>query len=113
MNLKIVGTGSSVPKEVVTNEFITNLVDTTDEFIVSRTGIKERHVATNETTVSMAVDASKKALEKAGVSAEELDLIIVRRHGPRPRQCHQIIVVLIPLVPCKMNWVQKELLHLI
>lgn len=82
MNLKIVGTGSSVPKEVVTNEFITNLVDTTDEFIVSRTGIKERHVATNETTVSMAVDASKKALEKAGVSAEELDLIIVTTMSP-------------------------------
>lgn len=82
MNLKIVGTGSSFPKEVVTNEFITNLVDTTDDFIVSRTGIKERHVATTETTVSLAVDASRKALEKAGIGAEELDLIIVTTMSP-------------------------------
>ena len=82
MNLKIMGTGSSIPKEVVTNEKITSLVETTNEFIVSRTGSEERHVATTETTVSMAVDAAKKALECAGIKAEDLDLIIVTTMSP-------------------------------
>lgn len=82
MTLRIKGTGSSIPKGIVTNEDITNLVDTTNEFIVSRTGIEERHVATTETTVSMALDASKKALRKAGIVAEELDLILVTTMSP-------------------------------
>lgn len=80
--LRIMGTGSSIPKEIIENDYITKLVDTTNEFIVSRTGIEERHIATTETTVSMAVNASKKALEMAGINAEELELILVTTMSP-------------------------------
>ena len=75
--LKITGMGYSVPKTVVKNEDLTKLYDTSDEWIYSRTGIKERRVVSgNETALDLGFDASKKAIKKAGISVEEIDCII-------------------------------------
>ncbi|MCD8301073.1 MAG: ketoacyl-ACP synthase III [Clostridiales bacterium] len=77
MRAQIIGTGSCLPEKVVTNDFLSTIVDTSDDWISSRTGIRSRHVAVDETTASMSTEAAKRALESAGVSAEDLDLIIV------------------------------------
>ncbi len=77
MLARIIGTGSSLPEKAVANQELEILVDTTDEWIKSRTGIEKRHIAVTETTTSMAVEAAKHAMKNAGVKAEELDLIIV------------------------------------
>lgn len=77
MTTKIIGTGSYLPKAVVTNDDLAKIMDTSDEWIRTRTGICERHLVTDETTTSMCVEAAKRALENAGVGAEEIDLIIV------------------------------------
>ncbi|MBQ9118709.1 MAG: ketoacyl-ACP synthase III [Lachnospiraceae bacterium] len=82
MNARIIGTGSVLPKKVVTNFDLAEIVDTNDEWIVSRTGIKERHVAIEESTSSMATEAGKKALEDAGMTAEELEMILVATVTP-------------------------------
>ena len=75
--LKITGIGYSVPEAVVTNEDLTKLYDTSDEWIYSRTGIKERRVVSgNETALDLGFDAAKKAIKKAGISVEEIDCII-------------------------------------
>lgn len=74
---KIIGTGSCLPSTVVTNDDLSKIMDTSDEWISSRTGIKERRLAKEETTASMSTEASKSALKNAGVSPEEIDLIIV------------------------------------
>ncbi len=74
--MKIIGTGSSLPKKIVTNEALSELVDTSDEWIRTRTGIRERHIATEETTTSLAAEAAENALKSAGVAPEELDLIV-------------------------------------
>ena len=75
---KIIGTGSYLPEKIVTNNELAQIVDTSDEWIVERTGIKQRHlVAEHETTVSMANNASRQALHAAGVDANNIDLIIV------------------------------------
>lgn len=76
MNIKIIGTGSVVPKLRVTNDDLSKIMDTSDEWIKSRTGIEARHIAVEETTTGMSVEAAQKALSMAGVKAEELDLII-------------------------------------
>ena len=74
----ILGSGSSVPERVLTNADLEKIVDTNDDWIVTRTGIRERRVAEPGTPLSsFAVEASRKALEDAGVSAEELELIVV------------------------------------
>ncbi len=74
----ITGTGSSVPEKVLTNADLEKMVETTDEWITSRTGIKERHIAVEgEFTSTFATRAAERALAMAGVSAAELDLIIV------------------------------------
>ncbi|HUU40635.1 MAG TPA: beta-ketoacyl-ACP synthase III [Desulfatiglandales bacterium] len=76
----IVGTGSMIPKRVLTNKDLESIVDTTDEWIMRRTGIKERRICTTgngESTSDMATSASLKALEMACVSPEDLDMIIV------------------------------------
>jgi 3-oxoacyl-[acyl-carrier-protein] synthase-3 len=79
----ILGTGSAVPKKVVTNEDLESIVDTSDEWIRTRTGIKQRHIAEDgETTSSLATVASLRALEMAGVSPEELDMIVVGTTSP-------------------------------
>lgn len=79
MAVKIIGTGSYLPKNVADNHFLSTLVDTNDEWISQRTGIKERRLSggSKEGTSFMAVEAAKAALENADVSAEDLDLIIV------------------------------------
>ena len=77
MTIRIAGTGSYLPRTVVTNDDLAKVMDTSDEWISSRTGIKERHIAVDETTAEMAIEASKRALFDAGLQAEELDLIIV------------------------------------
>ena len=74
--MKILGTGSSLPQKIVSNDDLVKVMDTSDEWISSRTGIRNRHIAVEETTTSMSVDAAKKALADAAVAAEEIDLII-------------------------------------
>ena len=75
MGIRILGTGSYLPENIVTNEDYTKFVDTSDEWIVKRTGIHRRRITETPTFV-MAEAAARRALEDAGVSAEELDLII-------------------------------------
>jgi 3-oxoacyl-[acyl-carrier-protein] synthase-3 len=80
---KIIGTGGYLPKKIVTNKDLESTVDTTDEWIVERTGIKQRHIAEeNETTSSMAVQASIDALNSANIQPEDIDLIIVATTTP-------------------------------
>ena len=77
MKTRIIGTGSCLPGTVVTNDDLSKIMDTSDEWISSRTGIKERHLAVEETTAGMSIEAAKRAMENANVTAEEIDLIIV------------------------------------
>jgi 3-oxoacyl-[acyl-carrier-protein] synthase-3 len=80
---RITGTGAAVPEKVLTNADLEKLVDTTDEWITTRTGIKERRIASEgEFTSTFATTAAEKALAMAGVSAEELDLIVVATVTP-------------------------------
>ena len=95
MFVKIKGTGSCLPEKVLDNAAISQLVDTNDEWIQSRTGIKSRHIVGKETAVSMA--AAEKALEDAGITAEEIDLLIVSSVSSEQ------------LLPCTACSVQKEL----
>ncbi|MBE5958271.1 MAG: ketoacyl-ACP synthase III [Lachnospiraceae bacterium] len=79
---KIIGTGAYVPKRRVSNQELTNIIDSSDEWISERTGIRARHVMENETTAQMAYEASKSAIQNAGseipfFSAKDIDLIIV------------------------------------
>ena len=75
---RITGTGSSLPEKILTNADLERMVDTSDEWITSRTGIKERRIAVEgEFTSTFAVEAARRALAMAGVKAEELDLIIL------------------------------------
>ncbi|MFF2907703.1 beta-ketoacyl-ACP synthase III [Paenibacillus sp. NPDC057934] len=79
----IIGTGKYVPEKILTNSDLEKIVDTNDEWIVSRTGIRERHIAApHEATSDLAYEASLKALESAGMKAEDLDLIIVATITP-------------------------------
>ncbi|MDE6185973.1 MAG: ketoacyl-ACP synthase III, partial [Lachnospiraceae bacterium] len=77
MPARIIGTGSALPEKVVTNQDLEKMMDTTDEWIRSRTGIEKRHIAVTETTTSMAVEAARRAMDDAGISEAEIDLIIV------------------------------------
>lgn len=75
---RITGTGSSLPEKVLTNFDLERMVDTTDEWIVARTGIRERRIASEgEYTSTFASAAALRALEAAGVAADEIDLIVV------------------------------------
>lgn len=80
--MKILGTGSSLPKRIVSNDDLAQVMDTSDEWIRTRTGIETRHIAVEETTTSMAVEASKRALEESKISIDELDLIIAATVSP-------------------------------
>ena len=79
---RITGTGSYLPSRVITNKDLEQTLDTSDEWITLRTGIKERRIVTNESTCDLAFEASKKALEMAGISASEIDLIILATTTP-------------------------------
>ena len=77
MSFRIIGTGSCVPAKSVSNDEIAQFVDTSDEWISQRTGIRSRYIAVEETTAGMSADAARKAMDEAKVSPEELDLVIV------------------------------------
>lgn len=77
MKSRIVGTGRAVPEKVLTNADIEKIVDTTDEWIMARTGIKERRIAAeNESLSTFAIPAAEQALEMAGIPGEDVDLVI-------------------------------------
>ena len=80
---RIAGTGSYLPEKILTNHDLEKMVETTDEWITARTGIKERHiVAEGETTADMAEQASLKAMEMAGISKDDIDLIVLATTTP-------------------------------
>lgn len=80
---QILGTGSYVPQKILTNHDLEKMVDTTDQWIVERTGIRERRIAApDEASSDMAAAAGRKALEMAGVKPEEVDLLIVGTISP-------------------------------
>src|SRR5438445_8396602 len=81
--VSIISTGSYVPEKILTNEDLSRIVDTSDEWITTRTGIKERRVAAKgEDTSDMATEAALKALEQAKISAKEINLILVATATP-------------------------------
>ncbi|WP_404449269.1 ketoacyl-ACP synthase III [Sutcliffiella horikoshii] len=83
MNAGILGIGRYVPEKILTNAELEQMVDTTDEWIKTRTGIEERRIATDDVDTShMAYFAAEKALKDAGITAEELDMIIVATVTP-------------------------------
>lgn len=99
---KILGTGSYLPSRVLTNADLEKLVDTTDEWIVTRTGIKERHFATeSDSTTSMAAEACRRAMDMAGVTADEIDLIVCGTCSPDRSfpsvACHLQAVLGVPM----------------
>lgn len=75
-SFSILGTGAYVPERIVTNDELSTLVETNDEWIKQRVGISERHIAANESCADMGAKAALAALESAGISPDELDLII-------------------------------------
>lgn len=80
---RIAGTGSYLPKKILTNADLESMVDTTDEWIFTRTGIRERHiVADDEFTSDLALHAARNAIEAAGIATTEIDLIIVATTTP-------------------------------
>ncbi len=82
-NVKIIGTGLYIPKKVLTNEDLEKMVDTNHEWIITRTGIAERHIAeNNEATSDVAAKAALKAMKDANIKPEEIDLIIVATNSP-------------------------------
>ena len=76
MSFRVLGTGMYVPPRVVTNDDLSQFLDTNDEWITQRVGVKERHISTNETAADMGAKAALAALENSGVAAEEIDLIL-------------------------------------
>jgi len=96
--IKIIGTGMYVPEKVLTNEDLEKMVDTSDEWITTRTGIKERRMtAPDETTGDMAVLAGRRAVKDAGLKIKDIDLIIVSTSTPDT------------VFPSTATWVQKGL----
>lgn len=80
---KIIGTGSYLPEKILNNHDLEKMFETTDEWITTRTGIKERHiVSAHQYTSDLAVEASKKAIEASGIDANRIDLIIVATTTP-------------------------------
>ncbi len=80
---RIIGTGSYLPEYILTNAELEKRVDTSDEWIVTRTGIRERHIAAeNETTSDLATAAARAAIEAAGIEANQLDMVLVATTTP-------------------------------
>ncbi|HOI44941.1 MAG TPA: 3-oxoacyl-ACP synthase, partial [Candidatus Aminicenantes bacterium] len=76
--VKITGTGIYLPEKILTNADLERMVDTTDEWIVTRTGIKERRIARDDQATSdLGIAAAREALKDAGITAKDVDLIIV------------------------------------
>ena len=82
MRARIIGTGSAHPRMHVTNTELAEFLDTSDEWISTRTGIRSRYISTGETNTQLCVEAAKKALESAQMEAGELELIIVATVSP-------------------------------
>ena len=83
MGIRIIGTGRCIPENILTNDDLEKMVDTSDEWIVTRTGIKVRHIADKDQTSSdMAAVAAKNALDNAGITADMIDLIVVSTVTP-------------------------------
>ena len=81
--VSIIGTGSYVPEKILTNEDLSRMVDTSDEWITTRTGIKQRRIAAkDENTSDMAAKAALKAIEQAKISPKEINLILVATATP-------------------------------
>jgi 3-oxoacyl-[acyl-carrier-protein] synthase III len=79
----IIGTGSYLPEKILTNDDLSKIVETSDEWITTRTGIKERHIAAeDQATSDLASEAARRAMTSAGVTAEEIDLIVVATVTP-------------------------------
>ena len=80
----LIGTGSALPARIVTNDELAAQVDTSDQWIIDRTGIHQRHIAsTGETTSSLATDAARQAIAAAGIEGSSIDLVIVATATPR------------------------------
>ncbi len=95
---QITGWGKFVPEKILTNEDLSKMVDTSDEWITTRTGIKERHIrGENDTTTSMACAAARDAMEVAGITAADVDLIITANSSPDY------------MLPAAANFIQHEL----
>lgn len=97
MKTRICGTGSMLPRQKVTNDDLSRIMDTSDEWIKSRTGIASRHLAVEETLAMMASKAAESALEEAGIEPGELDLILAATLSPDK---------LLPALSCEL---QREL----
>lgn len=80
--IKIIATGRALPQKIVTNDDLSHLVDTSDEWIVTRTGIRQRHFCETETCQSLAIEAAKRAVEKAQIDKREIGLVIVATATP-------------------------------
>lgn len=80
--VKIVATASAYPEQVVTNDDLAKIVDTSDEWIAQRTGIKERRISSGENTSVFVIETARKLIERAGVSAEDVDLVVVASVTP-------------------------------
>lgn len=81
-NIKLISTGKYIPNDVITNEDLEKIVDTSDEWIYTRTGIKERRRAKDETTSDMATNAALDAINKVGYDKNKIDIIIVATFTP-------------------------------
>ena len=98
MRAKITGTGSYLPERIMTNDDWAERVDTSDEWITTRTGIKERHIAADDEAVSdLVTKASLRAIEDAGIKRDDLEMIIVGTISPDTAY------------PSAANWVQRKL----
>lgn len=79
---RVIATAASVPEQVVTNDDLSRIVDTSDEWIIQRTGIRERHISAGENTSVLVIDVARQLLERASVAPEDVDLIIVASVTP-------------------------------
>lgn len=82
MTSRIIGTGSYAPEHIVTNDDLAKIVETSDEWITTRTGIRQRRIGMDEGTSAIAAEAARRALEDAGIAAEELDIILMATSSP-------------------------------
>ncbi len=76
MSFRIIGTGSAVPSKILTNDDLSGMMETNDEWIRTRVGVSERRIATTETTSGLAYEAAKRAIDMSGVSPDSIDLIL-------------------------------------
>lgn len=76
MSIQILGTGAYVPERILTNDDLSQMVDTSDEWIRQRVGVQERHISVSESAAEMGAKAAQRALDAAGITADQLDLIV-------------------------------------